>query len=106
MRRRRRDLALLKTLGFTRRQVSGSVAWQATTFGVVALVVGIPTGIVVGRWAWTTLADDLGTVAEPIVPILALGLGVVLVLLIANVVAFVPGRIAAGLRPAAVLRSE
>jgi len=106
VRRRRRDLALLKTLGFTRRQVSGSVAWQATTFGVTALLVGIPVGIVVGRWAWITLADDLGTVAQPIVPLLALLLGVPLVLLLANAVAFVPGRIAAGLRPATVLRSE
>ena len=97
---------MLKTLGFTRRQVSASVAWQATTFGVVALVVGVPVGIVVGLWAWTTLADDLGTVAEPIVPALALCAGVVLVLVIANLVAFVPGRLAAGLRPASVLRSE
>ncbi len=95
VRRRRRDLALLKTLGFTRRQVSASVAWQATTFGVLALLVGIPVGIVIGRWAWTSLADDLGTVAEPIEPVLALVLGVPLVLLIANAVAFVPGRIAA-----------
>ncbi len=106
VRRRRRDLALLKTLGFTRRQVSGSVASQATTFGVVALCIGVPIGIVVGRWAWTALADDLGTVAEPIVPVLAFVLGVPVVLLIANLVAYVPGRIAAHLRPTAVLRSE
>jgi hypothetical protein len=106
VRRRRRDLALLKTLGFTRRQVSGAVAWQATTFGVAALVVGVPLGIIVGRWAWTTLADDLGTVAEPIVPMLALIAGVPIVILVANLVAFVPGRIAARLRPAAALRSE
>ena len=30
-RRRRRDLAILKSLGFTRRQVRHAVAWQATT---------------------------------------------------------------------------
>ena len=106
VRRRRRDLALLKTLGFTRRQISASVAWQATTFGVVALLIGIPAGIIVGRWAWITLADNLGTVAEPIVPVLALVVGVPLVVAIANLVAFVPGRIAAALRPATVLRSE
>jgi predicted lysophospholipase L1 biosynthesis ABC-type transport system permease subunit len=106
VRRRRRDFALLKTLGFTRRQVSGSVAWQATTFGVVALCIGLPVGVIVGRWAWTTLADDLGTVAEPIVPVLAFVIGVPVVLAIANLVAYVPGRIAARLRPAAVLRSE
>jgi putative ABC transport system permease protein len=106
VRRRRRDFALLKTLGFTRRQVSGSVAWQATTFGVAALIVGIPLGVIVGRWAWTTLADNLGTVAEPIVPVVAFVIGVPVVLLVANLVAFVPGRIAARLRPAAALRSE
>ena len=106
VRRRRRDFALLKTLGFTRRQVSGSVAWQATTFGVVALCIGVPLGIVVGRWTWTALADNLGTVAEPIVPVLAFAVGVPFVLLVANLIAFVPGRIAAGLRPAAALRSE
>ncbi|HEX5586674.1 MAG TPA: FtsX-like permease family protein [Acidimicrobiia bacterium] len=106
VRRRRRDLAMLKTLGFTRRQVSASVAWQATTIGVAALVIGIPIGVIVGRWSWTTLAADLGTVAQPIVPLLALAAAVPLVLLVVNAVAFVPGRIAAGLRPAAALRSE
>jgi ABC-type lipoprotein release transport system permease subunit len=106
VRRRRRDLALLKTLGFTRRQISASVAWQATTLGVAALVLGVPIGVIVGRWAWTALADDLGTVAEPIVPVVAVALAIPLVLLVANAVAFMPGRIAARLRPAAVLRSE
>jgi len=106
VRRRRRDLSLLKTLGFTRRQVSSSVAWQATTFAVLALVIGVPVGVIVGRWAWTALADDLGTVAEPIVPVLAVLVATPVVLLIANAVAYVPGRIAARLRPATVLRSE
>lgn len=67
-------------------------------------MIGIPVGVIVGRWAWTALADNLGTVAEPIVPVLALVLAVPLV--IVNLVAFVPGRIAARLRPATVLRSE
>jgi len=30
VRRRRRELALLKTLGLTRRQVMAAVAWQAS----------------------------------------------------------------------------
>ena len=106
VRRRRRDLALLKTLGFTRRQVSASVAWQSTTLAAVALVIGLPLGVIVGRWAWTALADNLGTVAEPIVPLTALVVAVPVVVLAANAVAFVPGRIAARLRPATVLRSE
>jgi ABC-type lipoprotein release transport system permease subunit len=106
VRRRRRDLALLKTLGFTRGQVSKSVAWQATTLAIIALAIGVPLGVVVGRWSWTALADDLGTVAEPVVPVLALIAALPIVALIANAVAFVPGRVAARLRPATVLRSE
>ncbi|MEX1008514.1 MAG: FtsX-like permease family protein [Acidimicrobiia bacterium] len=106
VRRRRRDLALLKTLGFTRGQVSSAVAWQATTVGAFALLLGIPLGIVLGRWGWRALADNLGTVSEPVVPLLAVVLAVPVVLLLVNLVAFVPGRIAARLLPATVLRSE
>ena len=51
VRRRRRDLAILKTLGFDRRQVLATVAWQATTFAAVGLIVGLPLGDVLGRWA-------------------------------------------------------
>jgi len=106
VRRRRRDLAMLATLGLTRRQVSATVAWQATTVGVLALLIGLPVGIIGGRWAWGFLADDLGTLSEPRVPLLAVVLAVPAVLLLCNAVAFVPGRIAARLRPAVVLRSE
>src|SRR5207244_11112551 len=50
IRRRRLDLAILKTLGFVRRQVSSAVAWQATALAAVALVIGIPLGVMGGRW--------------------------------------------------------
>jgi hypothetical protein len=106
VRRRRRDLALLKTLGFTRRQVSAAVVWQATTVGAIAVLVGVPIGVLLGRWAWTKLADDLGTVAVAIVPTLAVLVAIPVVLLLMNLVAFGPGRVASRLRPAAVLRSE
>ena len=106
VRRRRRDLALLATLGLTRRQVSSTVAWQSTTVGVLALVIGVPLGIIGGRWAWGLLADDLGTLSEPKVPILAIVVGIPVVLLLCNAVAYIPGRIAARMKPAAVLRSE
>lgn len=106
VRRRRRDLALFATLGFTRRQVSSTVAWQATTVGVVTLLIGLPLGIVLGRWGWSALANDLGAVAEPIVPVLVVVVAIPVVLTLVNLVAFFPGRMAARLRPAVVLRSE
>ena len=46
VRRRRRDLAVLKTIGFVRPQVAAVVAWQATSFALLALLVGLPVGIV------------------------------------------------------------
>lgn len=104
-RRRRRDFAILSTIGFTRRQVATSVAWQATTVGILALAFGVPLGIVLGRWAWITLAHDLGTVARVSVP-WAVALAVPAVLLLVNVVAAIPARTATRIRPAVALRSE
>ena len=60
VRRRRRDLSILKTLGSVRTQLSRAVAWQASAFAVVALAVGLPLGIAAGRWVWAVFAGRLG----------------------------------------------
>jgi len=106
VRRRRRDLAVLKTLGFLQRQVSATVAWQATAFATAALLAGVPLGVAGGRWAWRLVATSLGVVPEPVVPplgVLAIAAGA---LLTANLIAAGPGWVAGRLRPAFVLRSE
>jgi ABC-type lipoprotein release transport system permease subunit len=105
-RRKRRDLAVLKTLGFVRRQVRSAVGWQATTLIVIALVVGIPLGIATGRWIWTLFAENLGVVVEPQVPWLAIVLLVPIAIVIANLIARWPAGIAARTPAATVLRSE
>ena len=106
VRRRRRDLAVLKTLGFLRRQVSATVACQATAFAVVAVVVGVPIGIAIGRWSWRLVANSLGVVPEPVMPLSGLLAVAGGVLLAANLIAAGPGWVAGRLRPALVLRSE
>jgi hypothetical protein len=106
VRRRRRDLAVLKTVGFVRRQVSAAVAWQATTLAAIAGLIGLPLGVVAGRWAWTVFAGELGVPPAPVLPLAILGLAVPVGILAANLVAAVPGRIAARTKPALVLRSE
>ena len=106
IRRRRRDLAVLKSLGFVRRQVSLTVVWHATAVTAPALVVGLPVGGAAGRWAWRLFADQLGIHSEPVVPSLALLLTVPAAILVANVIAFVPGWMASRLNPALVLRTE
>jgi ABC-type lipoprotein release transport system permease subunit len=106
VRRRRRELAVLKTLGFTRHQVRATVAWQASTVAMVGLLVGIPVGLVVGRLAWRAVADELGVSSTPTWPLLGIVLLVPAALLVVNLVAAVPARRAAGTRPAVVLRTE
>ena len=106
VRRRRRDLALLKTLGFTQRQLSAAVAWQATVTAVVGVAVGIPLGVVAGRQLWTLFAHNLNAVPDPTVPALSVALVGLGALLFANLVATIPGRAAARVPTALVLRAE
>lgn len=105
-RRRRRDLAVLRAVGFVRRQVSSTVAWQATTLAVLATLVGLPLGVAGGRWLWLVFARQLGVGTAVMVPSLFLLVTVPVVIVVANVVAAVPGLSAAGVRPAVVLRTE
>ena len=106
VRRRRIELAVLKTLGFSGRQVSISVAAQATTMIGLAALIAIPIGIIVGLWAWRSTADWLGIPVEQVVPLAALGAVVVAAIVLANAIAFVPGRLAARIQPSAALRAE
>ncbi len=106
VRRRRRDVAILQALGSTRGEVTAIGVWQGATIGVIALLLGVPLGIVAGRWCWTLLANEFGTLAEPVVPLLAVGLLTVTVVALTAAAGVVPIR--RGLRhlPADVLRSE
>jgi hypothetical protein len=106
VRRRRRDLALLKTLGFTRRQLAAVIAWQSTIAAGIGVVIGVPAGIILGRAFWNLFAHAIHAVPEPTVPaitILLLALGA---LVLANLVAAIPGIQAARTRTALLLQAE
>jgi hypothetical protein len=103
--RRRRDLAILKAMGFVSRQVRATVAWQASAIAATGLVIGLPLGLAAGRWAWTLLARGFAIEPVPVISALVL-LSVPAVLLMANLVAAVPARAAARTQPAMVLRTE
>nr|MBA2626067.1 ABC transporter permease [Acidimicrobiia bacterium] len=106
VRRRRRDLAVLRTFGFVRPQVWAAVGWQAATLAIVGLVVGGPLGIVAGRAAWRVVAAGIGVVDRPADPLLLLGLIGLGVLLTAALVAAPPAYMAGQVRTATALRSE
>ena len=106
VRRRRRDLALLKTLGFDRHQVRAIVAWQATLLAAVGLIVGIPLGLIVGDLVWDHITDGLGIPIPATTPALAIAVTVPVVLILVNLIAYLPARNAAQTRPAIALRAE
>ncbi len=106
VRRRRRDLALLKTLGFTRRQLAVAVAWQASVAAITGIVIGVPIGIALGRWLWDLFARDIYAVPRPTVPVLEVVVVAVVTIVLANLVAALPGRMAARTPTALVLRAE
>jgi len=105
-RSRRQDLAILKTLGFIRRQIRRAVAWQATTIAVIALLIGLPAGIAGGRWAWRVFAAQLGVLPEPAVPLTTILIAIPAALALAKLIAAAPGQAAARTKPATVLRTE
>ena len=105
-RRRRRELAILKVLGFRRRQVSAAIAWQATVVALIAVVVGVPLGIAAGRWGWQAFAARLGVPGRPVTPVAATVVVAVFALLVAFVTALVPARVAGRTPPAVALRAE
>ena len=106
VRRRRRALAILKTIGFVVPQVRRVVTWQATTLVCAALLVAVPLGVAAGRWGWTLFAEQLGAVPEAVTPSVALLLLVPAAVVLANLVAVVPAWMAGRAPPALALRAE
>ena len=105
-RARRREFAVLRTLGLQRRQLDALLVWQISTLTGLALLIGLPAGAAAGRWAWALFADVLGVPPGPSIPF---GTGLLLIpaaLLAANLVALWPARRNLRTRPAQLLRAE
>jgi hypothetical protein len=106
VRRRRIDLAILRSIGFTRRETRLAIAWQSTLLATVGVAVGLPVGIIVGQALWKQLAESFPVVYVPPLALVAILLVVPAALAIANALAVGPARSATRVRPANVLRSE
>src|SRR5439155_15103680 len=106
VRRRRHDLAVLRAMGLRPRQSAACIFWQAMTVAIVALVIGIPLGIIVGRISWRWVADSTPLLYVPPLAALAIVIAIAAAIVLANVLAASPASRAAGVRPAEVLRTE
>jgi ABC-type lipoprotein release transport system permease subunit len=106
VRRRRRDLGVLRALGMRPGEASAAVRWQALTIAVIAALVGIPVGLASGRALWLAIVGPIHVLLDIDVPVpLVLSAGVAAVLA-ALALAVVPAHRATRLPPAEILRSE
>jgi putative ABC transport system permease protein len=99
VRRRRRDLTVLKALGFTPTQLSATVSWHATITLALGLLIGIPVGAVLGRVLWQQFAHQLDVLARPNLPLIVVTVIALGVLVAGNLVAVVPARTARRVDP-------
>lgn len=83
-----------------------TIAWQVSVAAVVGIVLGVPTGIALGRWLWNLFARATYAIPLPTVPTSQVILVALGALVLANLVAAVPGQMAARTPTALVLRAE
>ena len=104
--RRRHDLAVFRALGGTARQLRWGVAVHIVVVVGWAAAIGTVLGLVAGRTLWRVVADAVGVVPAPTVPVLWLLALPVAVVVVAELAALVPARSASRARAALSLRSE
>ena len=105
-RRRRHDLAVAMSLGFTRTQLASTVRWQGLLTASAAIVVGLPLGVIVGRLIWKQVADGVGALDLVSIPWATFVVVPAAALLMVGALGTVVGQRTARLDPARTLRGE
>ncbi|WDV52238.1 ABC transporter permease [Streptomyces coeruleorubidus] len=104
---RTRELALMRAVGASRRQVTRSVLIEAFVVGAVAAVTGLVAGIGIGAGLRSLMGSFGGTVPDgplvvkPATIVAALAVGILVTML----AAWLPGRRAAKIPPVAAMNS-
>lgn len=104
--RRRRDIGVLRALGFSRIQVVGSTVAMASALIVPAVLLGLLLGTITTRWGWSAVQSRLGVESGVVLPVPAMLAAVAGTLVVTQFVAVVPGIRAARTRAAEALASE
>ena len=104
--RRRRDIGVLRALGFSRFQVVGSTAAMASALMLPAVVLGLLFGVISTRLGWSLVQSRIGVESAAVFPLAAILVAVVGTLVIGQVIALIPALRAARVRPAAALATE
>lgn len=105
-RARRRELAILRSLGCTPRQVASSVRWHALTVASLAIAVGLPLGLAAGRVLYRNFAVDIGVVTTIDASVLAMTGAAVGTIVVALFASALPAHRISRTRLASFLRQE
>jgi ABC-type lipoprotein release transport system permease subunit len=106
VRRRRRDLAVLRAIGFTRWQARSIALTQAVVLALVGVVFGVPLGLALGRSLWRSVAESTPVLLVSPMALVAVLLITPIAVGIAMLLAAWPSQRAASMRVGQVLRTE
>jgi hypothetical protein len=103
---RAHEFAVLRALGLTRWGTRIVINVQGTALFLLGLLLGTPVGVAAGRVGWRLIAERVPL--DDASPMAAVALALLLpsVLMVAQVIAYGPGRLVGRLRTAEVLRTE
>jgi hypothetical protein len=105
-RRRARDVAMLRVLGFTPRQTQSSFVVMAVTTALGGLLPGVPLGIALGSTVWRIVAEGAAVRGDALLAVGPLVIVAAGTLVVALALATWPAWRASRTRPARTLHSE
>jgi putative ABC transport system permease protein len=91
MRRRAADLAVLRAMGSSSRNLVATLRWQALVLTASAVVIGVPLGLIASRLAWAAFGRSLGIAPGTVMPLLVPALAAIGLLALAWILATLAG---------------
>jgi predicted lysophospholipase L1 biosynthesis ABC-type transport system permease subunit len=70
MRRRAADLAVLRAIGSSSRNLVATLRWQALVLTGASILIGVPLGLIASRVGWALFSRSLGIAPGTVTPLL------------------------------------
>jgi hypothetical protein len=91
MRRRAADLAVLRAIGSSSRNLVATLRWQALVLTGSAILIGLPLGLIASRFAWKWFSSSIGIAPGTVMPLATPALAAIGLLALAWLLATIAG---------------
>lgn len=105
-RERRRDFAVLRTIGFRPRDVQVTMAWEGVATGLIGASLGVAGGVVLGPRVWSIVARGAAAVDRSVLPVGTIAAVIPVTIAVGCLVSLLPGWRASHQPTVVGLRSE